>query len=384
MIEPPRMKLVLEDGTTMVGGCFGAARPAAGEVVFNTGMSGYVETLTDPSYKGQILVTTYPLIGSYGVPAPREPGSLAAPYESDRIQVQGLVVQTYVDAYSHHSATRSLGAWLESEGIPAITGIDTRTLTRKLREHGTLRGWIFPAEMELERAKRVAHTVEMREEVFRLVSPTETIRYPHLPGQGSLKILLVDAGAKDNIVRSLLARGCSVVRAPWHARLGELAAECDGIMLGNGPGDPKDLGPLIEQVRALLGTYRRPIFGICLGNQILALAAGGDTYKLPYGHRGVNQPVQDLLTRRCYVTSQNHGYAVRDASLPADWEPWFVNINDGTNEGIRSRTRPFFSVQFHPEASPGPEDAGFLFDDFLRLVGAMSSAGGGASSSTRS
>jgi len=216
------------------------------------------------------------------------------------------------------------------------------------------------------------------------VSPTETIRYPHLPGQGSLKILLVDAGAKDNIVRSLLARGCSVVRAPWHARLGELAAECDGIMLGNGPGDPKDLGPLIEQVRALLGTYRRPIFGICLGNQILALAAGGDTYKLPYGHRGVNQPVQDLLTRRCYVTSQNHGYAVRDASLPADWEPWFVNINDGTNEGIRSRTRPFFSVQFHPEASPGPEDAGFLFDDFLRLVGAMSSAGGGASSSTRS
>ena len=366
MIEPPKMKLVLEDGTTMVGDAFGAARPAAGEVVFNTAMSGYVETLTDPSYRGQILCTTYPLIGNYGVPAPRAAGSIDRPYESDRIQVQGLVVQTYVDAYSHHAATRSLGAWLQGEGIPAITGVDTRTLTRKLREHGTMRGWIFPAEMDLERGRRTAHTVEMRDEVFRLVSPKETVRYEG----GHHKILLVDAGAKDNIVRSLLARGCSVVRAPYHARLGDLAPECDGIMLGNGPGDPKDLGSLIEQVRGLLGAYPRPIFGICLGNQILALAAGGDTYKLPYGHRGVNQPVQDLLTRRCYVTSQNHGYAVRDTSLPADWEPWFVNINDGTNEGIRSRSRPFFSVQFHPEASPGPEDAGFLFDDFLRLVGA--------------
>jgi carbamoyl-phosphate synthase small subunit len=367
MIEPPKMKLVLEDGTTMTGACFGAAQPVAGEVVFNTGMSGYVETLTDPSYRGQILVTTYPLIGNYGVPAPREAGSIAQPYEADAIQVQGLVVQNYVEAFSHHAARRSLSAWLASEGVPGITGIDTRTLTRKLREHGTMRGWIFPAEIDLERAKARARTVEMREEVFRLVAPKETIRYEG----GELKILLVDCGAKDNIVRSLLQRGCSVIRAPWHGRLLDLARECDGIMLGNGPGDPKDLGPLIEQVRVLLGTFPRPIFGICLGNQILALAAGGDTYKLPYGHRGVNQPVQDLLTRRCYVTSQNHGYAVRDSSLPADWEPWFVNINDGTNEGIRSRTRPFFSVQFHPEASPGPEDAGFLFDDFLRLVGAM-------------
>lgn len=371
MIEAPRMKLVLEDGTTMTGACFGAARAAAGEVVFNTGMSGYVETLTDPSYRGQILVTTYPLIGNYGVPPPREAGTLARPYEADHIQVQGLVVQTYVGSYSHHAAARSLAAWLEGEGVPAVTGIDTRTLTRKLREFGTMRGWIFPAEMDLERARRVGQAVEMREEVFRLVAPRETIVYPG----GDLKILLVDVGAKDNIVRSLLERGCTVVRAPWHARILELAKECDGVMIGNGPGDPKDLGPLIEQIRVLYGAFPRPIFGICLGNQILALAAGGDTYKLPYGHRGVNQPVQDLLTRRCYVTSQNHGYAVRDASLPSDWEPWFVNINDGTNEGIRSRSRPFFSVQFHPEASPGPKDAGFLFDDYLRLVGAMADPG---------
>jgi carbamoyl-phosphate synthase small subunit len=236
-----------------------------------------------------------------------------------------------------------------------------------------MKGFLLPVHeggspAELERARRTAHSVEMREEVFRLVSPSEPIRYEG----GRMTVLLIDAGAKDNIVRSLLARGVTVIRAPFHsARLGELAREADGVMIGNGPGDPKDLGALIAEVRALLSSYPRPIFGICLGNQILALAAGGDTYKLPYGHRGVNQPVQDLLTRRCYVTSQNHGYAVRDASLPADWESWFVNINDGTNEGIRCRTRPFYSVQFHPEASPGPKDAGFLFDEFLRLAGAM-------------
>lgn len=367
MITTSKMKLVLEDGTTMIGEGFGASRPMAGEVVFNTGMSGYVEALTDPSYRGQILVTTYPLIGNYGVPAPRAPGSIEAPYESDRVQVQALVVQNYFDAYSHHGAKRSLSAWLDAEGVPGVTGIDTRTLTRKLREHGTMRGWVLPADMDLDRGKRAATSIDMRDEVFRSVAPKEPIRYEG----GRIKILLVDAGAKDNITRSLMKRGCSVIRAPYHADLAPLAAECDGIMLANGPGDPKDLGGLIAEVRSLLGSYTRPIFGICLGNQILALAAGGDTYKLPYGHRGVNQPVQDLLTRRCYVTSQNHGYAVRDTALPADWEPWFVNINDGTNEGIRSRTRPFFSVQFHPEACPGPEDAAFLFDDFLRLVGAM-------------
>ncbi|WP_437319857.1 glutamine-hydrolyzing carbamoyl-phosphate synthase small subunit [Sorangium sp. So ce385] len=361
------MKLVLEDGTTMTGRCFGAPRAVSGEVVFNTGMTGYVETLTDPSYKGQILTLTYPLVGSYGVPAPRQAGSVDGPYEADRIQVQGLVVQNYIERYSHHAAVRSLGAWLASEGIPAITGIDTRTLTRRLREVGTMKGWLFPAEMDLDRVKRSAEAVEMREEVFRLVSPREPITYEG----GPLKVLLIDAGAKDNIVRSLLRRGVTVIRAPYHAPIAELAETADGVLIGNGPGDPKDLGQLVAAVRGLLGTYTKPIFGICLGNQILALAAGGDTYKLPYGHRGVNQPVQDLLSRRCYVTSQNHGYAVKHESLPAEWEPWFVNINDGTNEGIRSRLRPFFSVQFHPEATPGPEDAGYLFDDFLRLCGAM-------------
>ena len=364
--KPTHMKLVLEDGTEMSGTTFGHADAVFGEVVFNTGMTGYVETLTDPSYRGQILVSTYPLVGNYGVPAPRRPGAMDRPYESDRIQVQGLVVQTYVDHHSHHEATRSLSQWMESERVPGITGIDTRTLTRRLREHGTMLGWLFPAEMGLDEAKRSARAIEMQDEVFRSVAPAETI---HHKG-GDLRILVIDAGVKDNIVRSLLERGASVIRAPYHARLAELALGADGILIGNGPGDPKDLKPLIEQVRLMLAGYRRPVMGVCLGNQILALAAGGDTYKLPYGHRGVNQPVQDLLTRRCYVTSQNHGYAVRDDALPADWEPWFVNINDGTNEGIRSRLKPFFSVQFHPEASPGPRDAAYLFDDFLRTVGA--------------
>jgi carbamoyl-phosphate synthase small subunit len=365
--NPNRMLLVLEDGTEMQGSAFGELEAVCGEVVFNTGMTGYVETLTDPSYKGQILVCTYPLIGNYGVPPARKEGTLDRPFESGRIQVQGLVVQSASGAYSHSSAARSLGDWLRSEQVPAVTGIDTRTLTRRLRERGTLQGWLFPADMGLAEAKRKARVIEPVDELFRSVAPSETVHYP----AGALNILVVDAGAKDNIVRSLLERGASVTRAPYHAPLAELALDADGILIGNGPGDPKDLKALVEQVRGLLASYRRPIFGVCLGNQILALAAGGDTYKLPYGHRGQNQPVQDLLTRRCLVTSQNHGYAVRDESLPPDWEPWFVNLNDGTNEGIRSRVKPHFSVQFHPEASPGPRDAAYLFDDYLRTVGAM-------------
>ena len=209
----------------------------------------------------------------------------------------------------------------------------------------------------------------MTDQLFRLVTVNEPIQYP----AGEIKILLIDIGAKDNIVRAFLERDVTVLRVPWHAQLADFVDHVDGIVIGNGPGNPKHLGGLVNQLQGIMQDFRKPILGVCLGNQILALAAGGDTYKLPYGHRGVNQPVQDLLTRRCYITSQNHGYAVRDQSLPAGWEPWFVNINDGSNEGIRSRIRPWSSVQFHPEAHPGPQDTGFLFDDFLRLVGALRS-----------
>jgi carbamoyl-phosphate synthase small subunit len=361
------MKLILEDGTVMHGEAFGASEPVCGEVVFNTGMVGYVETLTDPSYRGQILVPTYPLIGSYGVPSSRPKGGIDAPYESSSIQVQGLVVQNYVEAFSHHAATRSLGNWLESEHVTAITGIDTRALTRRLRERGTMKGWLVPSSISIDEARELGASVQMKSDVFRLVAPESVTRFS---GSGPT-IMLVDVGAKDQIVRSMLERGAGVIRVPWHAVLTDYVAEADGIIIGNGPGDPNDLSDLIAQVRELLTHFDGPIFGVCLGNQILALAAGGSTYKLPYGHRGVNQPVHDLLTRRCYVTSQNHGYAVNDDALPENWEPWFVNVNDGTNEGIRCRTRLHYGVQFHPEAKPGPQDTRFLFDDFIRHASRM-------------
>lgn len=358
------MKLVLEDGAEFAGVSFGTRIPVAGEVVFTTAMSGYVEALTDPSFRGQILVLTYPLAGNYGVPAPRPAGSINGPFESDRIQVQGLVVQHAIHHPSHHASARTLGEWLQSEGVPAVTGIDTRTLTRRLREHGTMRGWLVPNDRPLAEEQAAAKGVEMSRELFRLVAPESVTQF----GEGSgPRVLLVDAGVKDNLIRSVVERGARVTRVPYHANIVELAGEADGVLLGNGPGDPKDLPGLIAQVRLLLQRPNLPIFGVCLGNQILALAAGGDTYKLPYGHRGVNQPVQEVGTRRCFITSQNHGYAVRDGSLPRDWEPWFLNLNDGTNEGIRARFKPVFSVQFHPDATPGPRDTGFLFDEFLRL-----------------
>lgn len=359
------MKLVLEDGTVIRGRAFGAHREVAGELVFNTGMVGYVETLTDPSYRGQILVTTWPLQGNYGVPAPRAEGTIDEPYESPRVQVQGMVCLRHSEAPSHFASARTLGEWLRAEEVPAIEGVDTRTLTRKLREHGTMRAWLLHDDTDIEEGMRRAEAVVMSEVVAQTTCP-EVVTYEG----GALRVLLVDTGCKDNIARSLHRRGATVVRCPAHADIVTLAEGCDGVMLSNGPGDPKDVMHVAMQVRSLF-EKSVPIFGVCLGNQLLALAAGGDTYKLKYGHRSQNQPVQDLLTRRCYITSQNHGYAVRDESLRDDWEPWFVNVNDGTNEGIRARNRPIASVQFHPEAKPGPEDTAFLFDDFLRLAGSM-------------
>jgi carbamoyl-phosphate synthase small subunit len=364
------VKLILADGTTLTGRAVGATEAVGGEVVFNTAMAGYVETLTDPSYCGQILVCTYPLIGNYGVPAPRPPGSLDRPYESGRIQVQGLVMQNYVDHYSHHAAARSLGEWLASEGVPGITGIDTRMLTRRLREHGTITGCLVPEGAGEEQSREQARTVDMRREVFERVRPERVERY----GDRGPTILLIDVGAKDNIVRSLIERGSTVVRAPWNEDIVALAADCDGVMISNGPGDPADLPELVDELRRLLAELDRPVFGICLGNQLLGLAAGARTYKLPYGHRGINQPVRDLRSGRCFITSQNHGYAIDNDSLPPDWAVWFVNLNDGTNEGIRAVDRPLFSVQFHPEAHPGCRDTGYLFDDFLEAVRRRSEA----------
>jgi len=348
------VRLVLADGTELTGTPFGALREAAGEVIFNTGVTGYVETLTDPSYRGQILVLTYPLQGNYGVPE--------GPFESKRIQVQGLVVTRYSDTPSHHASRRSLGEWLRAEGVPAIEGIDTRSLTRRLREHGTMPGRLIQSGVE------PIESIDMKN-VVSLVAPTETVHY----AGGEIRILVIDTGAKENIIQSLLIRGATVIRAPFHAAWERHLDEVDGVQLTNGPGDPADLMPLIERLRIVL-QRNLPVFGICLGHQLLAHAAGGTTYKLPYGHRSLNQPVMDLATRRAYVTSQNHGYAVDERSLPSEWQRWFVNLNDGTNEGLRHQYRPLRSVQFHPEAAPGPQDTSYLFDEFLQMVGEMRNA----------
>lgn len=350
------MKLVLADGSVFTGVSFGANRDVEGEVVFNTGLTGYVETLTDPSYRGQILVMTYPLQGNYGVPD--------GPFESKQIQVQGLVVSHYSSQPNHHRSMRTLGDWLCAEGVPAIQSVDTRSLTRLLRERGTMDGFLLQADSQLDYQKFFsAEPVNMRN-IGDVVTPREIIRYPG----GDYKILVIDTGAKENIVRSLQKRGASVIRAPFLSNWETLLGEIDGVMLTNGPGNPADYAPLVERLRTIL-VRELPLFGICLGHQLLALAAGAQTYKLKYGHRSHNQPVMDLVTRRAFVTSQNHGYAVLQESLPQDWESWFVNLNDQTNEGIRHKYRPFRSVQFHPEAAAGPRDTAYLFDEFLHMVG---------------
>ncbi len=347
------MRLTLEDGKSFTGKSFGALKEVLGEVVFNTGMSGYVETLTDPSYKGQILVLTYPLQGNYGVPKP--------PYESKNIQVQGLIVTHYSDSPSHHAAARSLGKWLQDEGIPAISGVDTRNLTRHLRQNGAIKGHLLFADEKLRKGNATA--VDMNR-VTEIVAPKKVAHYE---GSGP-KILLIDTGAKENIVNSLRKRGAAVIRAPWNMNWENLVDEADGVFLTNGPGDPIDVGgDLIGRIRGILNADI-PIFGICFGHQLLSLAAGGRTHKMKYGHRSVNQPVQDVLTGKCYITSQNHGYVVQGESLPKDWQEWFINLNDKTNAGIRHVSKPIMSVQFHPEASPGPNDTAFLFDDYMKMV----------------
>jgi carbamoyl-phosphate synthase small subunit len=351
-----KQKLVLQDGTEYIGYSFGAEIPTKGEVVFYTGMVGYPEALTDPSYRGQILVLTYPLIGNYGIPNDERVDGLFKNFESEKIQVSGLIVTEYSDDAHHWSAVRTLADWLKSQNIPAVTGIDTRALTKKLREQGTLLGNLCnPDETDTD-----FEDPNLRNLVAE-VSIDEPVEYP----KGKKKIVLIDCGVKNNIIQSFLRRDISVIRVPWNYDF--LSIKADGVVISNGPGDPKMCPETVENVKKLIKENIATL-GICLGSQILGLASGANTYKLKYGHRSQNQPCSEMGTKRCYITTQNHGYAIESKSLPEDWREWFYNDNDGTNEGLMHISKPLFGAQFHPEASPGPDDTEFVFDILVRAM----------------
>ena len=352
-----KVTLVLSDGTSFRGESFGFESPVAGEVVFNTAMTGYPESLTDPSYAGQLMVLTYPLVGNYGVPPfSIEADGIPSFMESDRIYASAIIVADYSERNSHWNSVESLGDWLKREGVPGITGIDTRELTKVLREHGVMMGKILFDDQPDVIPEAEYEGVNFVDKV----SCKNVIRYNEGVGK---KIVLVDCGVKANIIRCLVERNVEVVRVPWNYDYTSM--DFDGLFLANGPGDPDMCVDAVNILRRQMNISKKPICGICMGNQLLAKAGGASIYKLKYGHRSHNQPVRMVGTNNCYITSQNHGYAVDAKTLGKEWEEFFVNMNDGSNEGIRQKTNPWFSSQFHPEACSGPVDTEFMFDKFI-------------------
>lgn len=351
--------LVLEDGSCFEGKSFGFEKSVFGEVVFNTAMTGYPESLTDPSYEGQIMVLTYPLIGNYGVPSAETcSDGLSKFMESGRIHAEALVVGDYSVNYSHWNAALSLSDWLKQEKIAGICGVDTRELTKVLRGSGVMQGRIFIGNPESFSPQTEYSKINFVDKV----SCREILKY----NEGAPKrVVLLDCGVKENIIRCLLRRGVEIARVPWNYDFSGM--DFDGVFISNGPGNPDMCSEAVQNIKKAMAK-EKPIFGICMGNQLLAKAGGAKVYKLKYGHRSHNQPVRMLGTNRCFITSQNHGYAVDNSSLVDDWEVYFENMNDGSNEGIRHKTKPFFSVQFHPEAASGPTDTEFLFDEFVNLL----------------
>lgn len=341
-------KLILKDGSHYDGKSFGAEKSVSGEVVFATGMVGYPEAFTDPSFCGQILVLTFPLIGNYGVPKKEQ-------LESKKIQISGLIVCNYIDTPSHHSSMQNLSDWLKSENIPALEIKDTRILTQKLRSVGVMLGKIEFGN------KKIPFTDPNTKNLVATVSTQEIVFH----GEGKHTIVLIDCGAKYNIIRRIIARGFKVAQVPWDTDVTNLPFEFSAVIISNGPGDPMKVTKTINNVKKIL-KKNIPILGICLGNQILALASGGSTFKLKFGHRSQNQPVSENGTEKCYLTTQNHGFAVK--RIPKNFREWFHNTNDKSNEGIIHKTRPVMSVQFHPESTPGPVDTDWVFDYFFKKI----------------
>lgn len=371
----------MEDGTILSGKGFGAAHKSAfGELVFNTGMTGYQEALTDPSYNGQILMMTYPLIGNYGC-VPFSSGRLPPEWQSPKIQAEGFVVREFCTTPVHRHSGLTIDEFLKSQGIPGISELDTRALTIKTRQFGTMKSVIATydadSEIDIDKLLQTARNTPSPD-TTNLVSEVSTTEINHETPfdkpQGKLQdkktIAVIDCGVKANIINELTARGCRVVRMPYNTSADEInRLKPDGILVSNGPGDPAHpalMSSTVKTLQALVGSY--PIFGICLGHQILSLVFGGKTYKLKFGHRGANQPVKDLSNGKVYITSQNHGFAVDPNSLPAEMEITGINVNDGTVEAMRHKKLPVFSVQYHPEASPGPWDSKYLFDEFIKLA----------------
>lgn len=362
------LKLILKDGTELIGKSFGydlkKKETVDGEVVFNTGMVGYPETFSDPSYKGQILVMTYPMIGNYGIAGECDEKGVSKRFESLKVHLSGLVISEECEVHSHWEARKSLADFLKKHKIPALSGVDTRALTQKLREHGVMLGKLT---QETDKYNKTMPFKDPNQHnlVAEVSVKKKTILMPK--GRAKATVALIDCGIKHNIIRSFLERGVRVIRLPWNTDLSAVREKYDGVFVSNGPGDPATVDKTVESVQWAM-QQNKVIFGICLGAQIMGLAAGAKTYKLKYGHRSANQPCVNIVDdkgRRCYITSQNHGYAVDANTLPKGWKVWFKNANDNTVEGLKHDKKPWFSVQFHPEASPGPEDAAYLFDYFV-------------------
>ncbi len=364
--------LVLDDGTVLEGAGFGSPTAAFGEIVFNTGMVGYAETLTDPSYAGQLLTLTYPLVGNYGVPDPaqKDGDGISKYFESDKIQARGLVVHELSTVASHWNLAMTLDEWMYNEGIPGISGIDTRALTKKLREGGVMMAALVVSDGKIDAEqvrRRLGEAKRYDSEEFMDEVSTEAVQEF---GAGPESVVVVDTGAKNAILRSIINMGYRAVKVPWNTPVGEiLSHDPRGVVISNGPGDPQKCGHTVDTARDLI---RRniPTLGICLGAQIIGLAGGMRTYKLKYGHRGQNKSCLDLSDGQVYVTSQNHGYCIDPESVGgSEFDLWFTNTDDKTVEGIKHRTRDCIAVQFHPEASPGPYDCKFVFERLRSLMG---------------